>query len=107
MADKVYLLDVPGARSQAHDEPAERPTHSHRMPSFDDVPEAWVKPPAAVTRRPFKPVGTLVTAYALGGISPLVLRVGPRKFAWAVLSTLSLAGWSAGRDCAAACRLKP
>jgi len=95
MADKVYLLDVPGARSQAQDEPAEpRSMHTPRIPSFDDVPEAWVKPPPAPARRPFKAVGALVAAYTLGGIAPLALRVGPRKFAWAVVSTLSLAGWA-------------
>lgn len=95
MADKVYLLDAPGTRSQAQAEPAERSTHAPRIPSFDDVPEAWVKPPTAGARRPFKAIGVLIAAYGLGGVAPLALRVGPRKFAWAVLSTLSLAGWAA------------
>ena len=94
MAEKVYLLDVPDARSQAHEQSAERSSHTPRMPSFDEVPDPWVKAPAASGRRPFKAAGVLVAAYTLGGIAPLALRVGPRKFAWAVLTTLSLTGWA-------------
>lgn len=93
MAGKFYLLDVPEARSQAQEQPAERSGHTPRIVSFDEVPEAWVKPPAA-TRRPFKAVGVLVAAYTLGGVAPLALRVGPRKLAWAMLTTLSLTGWA-------------
>ncbi len=101
MADKVYLLDVPnmrediGTTSRVH-----APGASHqapRIPNLDDVPEAWVRQPATPSpagRRPFKAMRTLVAVYTLGGIAPLALRVGPRKFAWAALSTLSLAGWA-------------
>jgi hypothetical protein len=69
---------------------------------LDAVPDAWVKAmpqptaanPSIPNRRAFHPTRTLIALYALGGVAPLALRVGPRKFAWAAVSALSLAGWA-------------
>ena len=107
MADKVYLLDPPakhaeGAKPKVH---ARNGVQTQAAPRIDleDVPEAWVKAvpqppsaasPAVANRRAFHPTRTLLALYALGGVAPLALRVGPRKFAWAAASALSLAGWA-------------
>jgi hypothetical protein len=109
MADKVYLLDPPakqrddGTKPRVY-VPAGVRTQAAPRIDLEDVPEAWVKAvpqpqvaaaqPGTANRRAFHPTSTLLALYALGGIAPLALRVGPRKFAWAVASALSLAGWA-------------
>jgi hypothetical protein len=104
MAEKVYLLDPPslqprdGRGAKPHAQPKVQAAENVQQPAprieLDDVPEAWIKPAAVPGRRAFHPTGTLLALYTLGGVAPLALRVGPRKFAWAAASALSLAGWA-------------
>jgi len=108
MADKVYLLDPPSkpwngvGQKPQHSGPTATQAQAAPRIELDSVPEAWVKAvpqavpvtPAVTGRRALHPTRTLLTLYVLGGVAPLALRVGPRKFAWAAASTLSLAGWA-------------
>jgi hypothetical protein len=100
MAEKIYVLDPRPAP-----EPV-RPAHAAKqaraaVPQVEEPrPESWIKPQAqapaptsAQSRKPFHPGRTVVALYTLGGVAPLALRVGPRKFLWASLWTLALAAW--------------
>jgi hypothetical protein len=89
---KVYLLE-PAVQEAVR--AAREGMRAQAAPKLEEVPEAWVKTTVVPARRPFKGVPALVAAYTLGGVAPLALRSGPRKFAWAVLSALSLTGWVA------------
>jgi hypothetical protein len=106
MAEKVYLLADPAAPEELGTLPMGQPVRKKERPAVletaipaiepeaDAQPESWIKLPAAA-RRPHRPMAVLLAAYALGGVAPLLLRAGARKFLWASFTLLSVTCWVA------------
>ena len=67
--------------------------HGHVPQIEEGTAESWIKTQQAQPRRPFRPGRALAGLYALGGMAPLALRVGPRQFFWAALWIVALTAW--------------